>query len=358
MRLRRVEKAQLLQVGDDLPACFEPVEPAVARRAVLVDLRTEREHRQHGQAVALADRVVVEVVRRRDLDDAGAEFAVDVVVGDDRQLAPAARTRRGDQLGRAHRLAVEDEVVGRRRFAGQRQQDLAADQRRVAFVLGMHHDGRIAEHRLGPRRGDRDEAASVGQRIADVPELAVFLFADDLEVRDGGQQLRVPVDQPLAPVDQSLLVQLHEDLLDDLRELRVHREVFERPVGRSAHPSHLARDRRARLLLPLPDALDELLPPEIVARDPLRVELAFDDDLRRDAGMVGAWVEQGVGVEFERVGPAGHLPAKMRMNELLEEAVRARDLREMQKIFAWSLAHIDQTHSWETDDTVLRSSLA
>ncbi|UYO00753.1 MAG: hypothetical protein KIT02_05965 [Devosia sp.] len=76
------------------------------------------------------------------------------------------------------------------------------------------------------------------------------------------------------------------------------------------------------------------------------------------AGMVGAWVEQGVGVEFERLGPEGHLPAKMRVNELLEEAVAARDLRAMQKVFAWSLAHIDQSHSWERDETVLRSDLA
>jgi len=76
------------------------------------------------------------------------------------------------------------------------------------------------------------------------------------------------------------------------------------------------------------------------------------------AGMVGAWVEQGVGVEFERVGPPGHLPAKMRMNQLLEAAVAARDLREMHKIFAWSLAHIDQSHTWEADATVLHSTLA
>lgn len=75
------------------------------------------------------------------------------------------------------------------------------------------------------------------------------------------------------------------------------------------------------------------------------------------AGMIGAWVEQGVGVEFERVGPPGHLPAKMRMNELLEEAVAARDLREMQKVFAWSLAHIDRSHSWERDETALASAL-
>jgi hypothetical protein len=76
------------------------------------------------------------------------------------------------------------------------------------------------------------------------------------------------------------------------------------------------------------------------------------------AGMVGAWVEAGVAVEFERLGPAGHLPAKMEVNDLLEEAVAARDLREMQKIFAWSLAYIDQTHTWERDETVFTSHLS
>lgn len=76
------------------------------------------------------------------------------------------------------------------------------------------------------------------------------------------------------------------------------------------------------------------------------------------AGMVGGWVEQGVGVEFERLGPPGHLPAKMRINELLEEAVAARDLRAMQKVFAWSLAHIDRTHVWEKDPTLFRSQLS
>lgn len=76
------------------------------------------------------------------------------------------------------------------------------------------------------------------------------------------------------------------------------------------------------------------------------------------AGMVGGWVDAGIGVEFERVGPPGHLPAKMRMNELLEEAVAARDLREMHKVFAWSLAHIDRTHTWEEDPTPMHSTLA
>ena len=43
------------------------------------------------QRVALADLVVVEVVRGRDLDAAGAEFGVDVVVGDDGNLAVRQR---------------------------------------------------------------------------------------------------------------------------------------------------------------------------------------------------------------------------------------------------------------------------
>lgn len=76
------------------------------------------------------------------------------------------------------------------------------------------------------------------------------------------------------------------------------------------------------------------------------------------AGMVGSWVEAGIGVEFERVGPPGHLPAKMAVNDLLEDAVAARDLREMQKIFAWCIGHIDQTHTWERDQTVPYTALA
>jgi hypothetical protein len=76
------------------------------------------------------------------------------------------------------------------------------------------------------------------------------------------------------------------------------------------------------------------------------------------AGLIGAWVDEGISVEFERLGPAGHLPAKMRVNEILEEAVKARDLRAMQTGFAWALSYIDKTHTWEKDETPFRSALA
>jgi len=48
------------------------------------DSRIRREDVDHRQRMPLADLVVVEVVRRRDLDHAGAELAVDIVVGDHR----------------------------------------------------------------------------------------------------------------------------------------------------------------------------------------------------------------------------------------------------------------------------------
>jgi hypothetical protein len=76
------------------------------------------------------------------------------------------------------------------------------------------------------------------------------------------------------------------------------------------------------------------------------------------AGMVGAWVQEGINVEFERVGPPGHLPAKMRVNELLEESIKALDLRGMQTMFGWALSHIDKTHTWEKDETQFVSRLS
>ena len=71
--------------------------------------------------MALPDLEVVGVVGRGDLDQAGAELAVDVGVGDDR-----------------------DEAVG------QRQLDALSDEGLIALVVGIGRDGGIAEQRLGP----------------------------------------------------------------------------------------------------------------------------------------------------------------------------------------------------------------
>ena len=146
-----------------------------------VELRLDIEHVDLRQVVPLADLEIVEVVRGRDLHRAGALFRIGIFVGDDRN-APA----------------------------DQRQDHMClADEMRVALVIGMHRDRDVAEHRLGPRRRDDDVGRRIVgverlalERIAQVPEVTLHLDLLHFEVGDRGEQLRVPVDQPLVLVDQ------------------------------------------------------------------------------------------------------------------------------------------------------------
>ncbi len=215
--------------------------------------------------MALADFVVVEVVRRGDLHAAGTESRIDVGVGDDRDIAP-----------------------------GERQLHPLSDQVTIAFIFRVHRDRGIAEHGFGARGGNHQVAAAVAQRVAQVPHAAVFFLGDDLEVGYRGVQLRIPVDEPLAAIDQPFPVQAHEHLAYRLRELRVHREAFARPVDRVAEPALLARDIAAGMLLPLPHAAGEFLAPE---REPVAAfgrQQPLHDHLGGDARMIGAALPQGV----------------------------------------------------------------
>ena len=88
----------------------------------------------------------------------------------------------------------------------------------------------------------------------------------------------------------------------------------------------------------------------ILRRSPFLTSMSF-------AGLVGAWIMQGATISFERLGPPGHLPAKMALNELLAPAVAARNLDEMFKTFAWAIAYLDNEHKWEPDGIELMTRL-
>ncbi len=140
--------------------------------------------------MALSYRVVVEVVRRRDLHHAGPELAVHILVGNDRNVAIT-----------------------------QRQFDAPADQVLIALVFGMDHHRDIAEHGLGAGSGNGQMGQPArfvrfSERIADVPHEAVFFFLHHFQVGHGGVQLGVPVHQALAAIDQAFVVQAHESLGD------------------------------------------------------------------------------------------------------------------------------------------------
>src|SRR3546814_4035632 len=70
--------------------------------------------------------------------------------------------------------------------------------------------------------------------------------------------------------------------------MRVHRELFARPVHRAAEAAELAGDLAAAFRFPLPDLVDEIFAAVVGALVLPGLELALDDHLRRDAGMVPA----------------------------------------------------------------------
>ena len=133
------------------------------------------------------------------------------------------------------------------------------------------------------------------QRIAQIPQAALDLDLLHLEVGNRGQQLRIPVHQPLVLVDQALAVQFDEHLDDRARQALVHREALARPVAGRAEPLQLVDDDAAALGLPLPDPLQELGAAEVAPARLLPLhQLPLDHHLGRDPGVIGARLPQHV----------------------------------------------------------------
>ena len=285
VRLGAHEKTAHLQILDDLRPRLEAVEPPVSRRRVVADPRIRREDADPFQPVAIPDLVVVEVVGRRDLDAPGAELGIDHLVGDDGN-APL----------------------------GERQLDHRAHEIAVAIVAGMDRDRGVAEHGLRARGRHFQMSAAVGERIADVPQRAVLFLGDDFQIRHCGLQNRIPVDEALAAVDQAVVVEADEGLAHRRGQSLVHGEAFVGPVDGRSHPSHLAGDGAARVLLPPPDALHEGAAAEVLAGESLGVDLALHHHLGRDARVVGAGLP-------ERPAPVHAVVADQRVHDRVLERV-------------------------------------
>ena len=185
--------------------------------------------------------------------------------------------------------------LGLRQFIGndrnlaihQRQQNFLPMQVRIAFVFGIHSDGRIAQHGLRTSRRHRDEFRTPHHRITDLPQLAHNFFVLHFDVRDCGPTIRTPVHDVLPAINQPFLIQPDEYLAHRPREILVHGEVLAVPVHRRAQPLHLVENRATVELLPLPHPLDKLLPPHRDSRLALAAQLPIHHHLRGDAGVIG-----------------------------------------------------------------------
>ena len=227
-------------------------------------------HRDQRQVVALANREVVGVVGGGHLDAAGAKLDVHVVVGDDRDLAP----HQGQCEGLAHQLGI-------------------------AGVLGIHCHGRVTQQGFGAGGGDFEVGAAIGgctatERIAEVPEVAVYLLHLHLQITHRRARGRAPVHQVFAAVDQALLVQAVEGLDHRGTAAGIEGEALPLPVHRVAEAAQLAHDRAAALSLPGPSLLQKGLAAQIFFAFALSLELLLEDRLHGDRGVVGARQTQDV----------------------------------------------------------------
>ena len=256
-----IEQVMLLKPLDDGLAALVAVhagELAVA----LDDHRVLVEDVDLRQVVGLTHGVIVGIVGRGDLNEAGTEVGVDVPILKDGNLA------------------VDDgELDGLTHKGG------------LLGVLRRDGNARVAEHGLGARGGDDDVVLAVdrlGQRVAQVPQVALLVLVLGLVVRDSGSAVRAPVDDALATVDQSVVVPVAEDLAHGLGIVLVHGEALVVEVDGAAHALDLLDNDAAVLVGPVPAGVDKLVATDLQAADALALELLVDLGLRGDTGMVGA----------------------------------------------------------------------
>ena len=253
------EVAAFLEVLNNRLAALIAVHTLVLA-AVCVDGRVLVEHEDLLEVVALTHLEVVRVVARRNLDAAGAELHVDVLVAEDRDL-----------------------TVHDREDAG------LADQVLVALVVRVDRDAGIAHEGLRTGSCNDQIARAVCERVADVPQLARLGLVLNLGVGKRGRAVRTPVDDAVALVDQALVVQVYENFADRLGAALVHREALALPVTGRAELFQLADDAVAELVLPVPDTLQKFLAAEVITGLALLLaEVLLDLDLGCDAGVVGA----------------------------------------------------------------------
>ena len=247
----------LFKVRHDVLPALEALLAAVLA-AVLVDVALFVEHLQDGQVMPLAHLEVVGVVGGRDLHRASAELHLAVFVAHDGDLPV--------HQGQDHRLA---------------------DDGLIPLVLGVHRDGCIAQHGLGSGGGHGDGIGLVGSVVADMPEMALLGLILHLGVGQGGLAVGAPVDDPITPIDELLVVQGFEHLDHGLVAALVHGEPLPLPVAGGAHLPKLLHDGGAVLFPPLPGALQKTLPANILLGETLLRQGFHDLHLGGDGGVVG-----------------------------------------------------------------------
>ena len=97
-----------------------------------------------------------------------------------------------------------------------------------------------------------------------------------------------PIDDIFPFINEIFLVQTDENRPDGARQTFVQGESLPVPVTGVPELHLLRRYSLSVLFLPLPDSLDEFPASHVVTRKAFLRQLALDDVLRRNAGVIGS----------------------------------------------------------------------
>ena len=131
------------------------------------------------------DFIVVNVMRRGDLETSRAELHIHIFVEDEGDLA-----------------------------VNHRDDDMFALQVRETFVCRIGTNGGVTQDGLRAGGCNGDVALFTHYFVADKIEFRLLFGVDNLLVRDGGERLRIPVDHPHSAVDKPFVVEIDKDFDD------------------------------------------------------------------------------------------------------------------------------------------------
>ena len=127
-----------------------------------------------------------------------------------------------------------------------------------------------------------------------MPQMTGFIYIFNLSIRQSGDAMRTPVDDPATFVDQPLFIKRHENLTHGPGTAFVHSETGAVPVTAGAQFLLLLNNTVSILMLPIPHTVKELFTTQIIASQTFFAKLLFNLNLSSNTGMVNTGDPQRV----------------------------------------------------------------
>ena len=219
------------------------------------------------QVVADTHLIVVRIMGRSNFYSTGTKLGINIAVGDNRNNSVGSRQTQG-----------------------------FANQVAITRVLRINCYCSITgqSFRTG---GSNHQAAAFffNYRVVDVPEMARVILMLNLDIAQCGVAVYTPVGDTGAFVNQALFKQSAENLANSLGATLVHSKALTLPVAGNAQVLQLVDDTVAVLLLPFPNAFQELFAAQVITSLAfLFFDNLFNLNLGCQACMVIAGHPQGV----------------------------------------------------------------